>query len=79
MKGKIGSHDQNNNIIEVLQLLLQEFHDLIPQELPSTLPPTRNVQHHIDLIPSARLPNLPHYCMSPTEHAELQRQFDEVL
>ncbi|RVX15438.1 Transposon Ty3-I Gag-Pol polyprotein [Vitis vinifera] len=59
--------------------ILDDFSDLWPAELPNELPPMRDVQHAIDLIPDASLPNLPAYRMNPTEHAELKRQVDELL
>ncbi|RVW15567.1 Transposon Ty3-I Gag-Pol polyprotein [Vitis vinifera] len=59
--------------------ILDDFSDLWPAELPNELPPMRDVQHAIDLIPGASLPNLPAYRMNPTEHAELKRQVDELL
>ena len=62
-----------------VQLLLQEFHDVFPEEIPAGLPPIRGIEHHIDLIPGATLPNRPAYRMNPKESQEIQTQVQELL
>jgi hypothetical protein len=37
--------------------LLQEFKNVFPAEIPLGLPPLRGIEHQIDLIPGASLPN----------------------
>ena len=43
------------------------------------LPPIRDIQHRIDLIPGAPLPNKVAYRMNPTQQAKLQTQVEELL
>ena len=58
---------------------LHDFAEVFPAETPDSRPPNRAVQHFIDFIPGASLPNLPHYRLSPTQSAELQRQVEDLL
>jgi hypothetical protein len=58
---------------------LQEFKDVFPAEIPPGLPPLRGIEHQIDLIPSASLPNRAAYRTNPEETKEIQRQVQELL
>ncbi|XP_022867746.1 uncharacterized protein LOC111387423 [Olea europaea var. sylvestris] len=75
---EVSSNSTSEDTAEV-QSIFQEFRDVFSEDLPDHLPPLRDIQHAIDFIPGASLPNLPHYRMNPTEHAELQRQVDDLL
>ncbi|XP_031392286.1 uncharacterized protein LOC116204335 [Punica granatum] len=59
--------------------LLQEFGDVFPTELPNRLPLIRGIEHQIDFVPRAAIPNRPAYRSNPEETKELQRQVDELL
>ena len=59
--------------------LLEEYADVLPKELPGELPPLRHIEHAIDLLPGASLPNLPHYRMEPAKYKELSRQVQELV
>ena len=58
---------------------LQDFAAVFPTESPDVLPPDRSIQHFINFVPGSTLPNLPHYCLNPTQTAELQRQVEDLL
>ena len=57
-----------------VQKLLEEFADIVVDELPHSLPPIRSVSHHIDLIPGASLPNKAVYRLMLQENEEVKRQ-----
>jgi hypothetical protein len=52
--------------------LLQEFKDVFPAEIPPGLPPFKGIEHQIDLIPGASLPNRAAYRTNPEETKEIQ-------
>ncbi|XP_020683447.1 uncharacterized protein LOC110100337 [Dendrobium catenatum] len=62
-----------------VQPVLDEFPDVWVEELPAGLPPLREVQHAVDLLPGAVLPNRPPYRLRPDEHMVLQQQVEELL
>ncbi|XP_040998254.1 uncharacterized protein LOC121244313 [Juglans microcarpa x Juglans regia] len=57
----------------------QEFEDVFPEEVPYGLPPIRGIEHQIDFIPGASIPNRPAYRSNPEETKELQMQVSELL
>ena len=69
---------EDHSIPHELEPLIREFCDVIPNELAATLLPTRDIQHHIYLAPGSSLSNRLHYCMTPKEYKELNRQVLEL-
>jgi hypothetical protein len=59
--------------------LLQEYMDIFPQDVPPSLPPIRGIEHQIDLIPGASLPNCAPYRTNPEETKEIQWQIQSLL
>lgn len=51
--------------LEKLQVVFTDFKDIYSNEIPSDLPPTRNIQHFIDCMPNVTFPNLLHYKLNP--------------
>jgi hypothetical protein len=50
-------HDIASTLPPAVADILQVYEDVFPNELPLGLPPLRGIEHQIDLIPGASLPN----------------------
>ncbi|XP_033139368.1 uncharacterized protein LOC117130975, partial [Brassica rapa] len=57
----------------------REYQDVFPEDNPIGLPPIRGIEHQIDFVPGATLPNRPAYRTNPVETKELQRQVEELM
>ncbi|XP_074298993.1 uncharacterized protein LOC141629988 [Silene latifolia] len=62
-----------------VQELLDSYGDVFPNELTSGLPPLRGIEHQIDLIPGASLPNKAAYRSDPIATKELEKQIEELV
>ena len=69
----ISTNELDPSLPSVFMILLQEFEDVFPQDVPTGLPPLRGIEYQLDLIPGAPLPNRPAYRSNPEETKELQR------
>jgi len=59
--------------------LLADYADVFPADLPKRVPPERDVDHRIELVPGSTPPSRPTYRMSPRELDELKRQLDDLI
>ncbi|XP_074305116.1 uncharacterized protein LOC141640055 [Silene latifolia] len=77
------SNKNNNRIISFLKALnsipvVKEFSDVFPEEIPR-MPPYREVDFTIELIPGSAPISKSPYRMAPAELKELKIQLDELL
>ena len=75
----ISIEDMQCSLPPAVANVLQEYSDVFPSEVPAGLPPLRRIEHQIDLIPGAVLPNRAPYRTNPEETKEIQRQVQELL
>jgi len=63
----------------IVKVLLQEFKDVFPDDIPSGLPSIRGIEHQIDFVTGASIPNRPAYRSNLEETKNLQRQMRELM
>ncbi|KAK9090981.1 hypothetical protein Sjap_024158 [Stephania japonica] len=68
-----------SKIPDVVVEMLEDFGDVMPAELPKQLPPKREIDHEIELIPGSKPPAQAPYRMAPKELEELRKQLQELL
>ena len=61
-----------------MSLLFVNFPDVFPEELPG-LPPDREIEFCIDVVPGTVPISLPPYRMAPAELKELKEQLQDLL
>lgn len=72
-------HDTNSHVPSIRdQPVVSEFPDVFPDELPG-IPPIREVEFGIELIPGAEPISKAPYRMAPIELKELKDQLQELL
>ena len=62
-----------SNLPIEIQEMLENYCDIIVDDLPNELPPIRRISHHIELIPREILPNKATYRITPTENEEVRK------
>ncbi|KAH9769547.1 hypothetical protein KPL71_012041 [Citrus sinensis] len=79
MQVKEDAEVQRDNIFHTrCHIKDKDFDDVFPNEVPNGLP-IRGIEHQIDLVPGATIPNRHAYRSNPEETKELQRQVEELL
>ncbi|PON33743.1 hypothetical protein PanWU01x14_350150 [Parasponia andersonii] len=58
--------------------VVSEYPEVFPEDLPR-LPPDREIEFCIDLVPGAQLVSILPYRMAPTEMNELRKQLDDLI
>jgi hypothetical protein len=51
------TNDLHSTLLSVVLDLLRDFEDVFLDEVPPGLPPICGIEHQIDLLPGATLPN----------------------
>ena len=66
-KDAILTANDMTSLPSIVSTALQDYNDVFPEEVLAGLPPLRGIEHQIDFIPGALLPNRPPYRTNPEE------------
>ncbi|RDX89408.1 hypothetical protein CR513_28878, partial [Mucuna pruriens] len=64
-----------DNLLAAFERMLEEFKDIFPKEMPKGLPPIQGIEHQIDFVPGASLPNNPAYRANLEESKEYKDRY----
>ena len=59
------SDELDSYVPSVVKVLLQEFENVFPDDIPSGFLPIRGIEHQIDFVPGASIPNRSAYRSNP--------------
>ena len=70
------SYASHNRVIEYssdkvpieIQRFLDEYKNIVTEDIPNSLPSARSISHYMDIIPGAILPNKAPYRLTPSEN-----------
>ncbi|XP_012837907.1 PREDICTED: uncharacterized protein LOC105958449 [Erythranthe guttata] len=71
--------NKEEDVPPIIQTILEANQYVMPPNLPSKLPPRREVDHAIELEPGAKPPAKTPYHKSPPELEELRKQLNELV
>ncbi|XP_070012123.1 uncharacterized protein [Nicotiana sylvestris] len=72
-------NDTRNETVSIENLpIVREFSDVFPEDLPG-LPPAREIDFSIDLLPDTQPISIPPYRRAPVELRELKQQLQDLL
>ena len=74
-----GQRTEMKDIPPQMKQLLASFEDIFPSDLPTGLPPERDVGHTIPLLPDTKPSYRPLYRLSPKELTEAKTQINDLL
>jgi hypothetical protein len=68
-----------DDLLEEIRELLENFIDIVVDDLPCSLSPIRSIIHHIDLIPRVILLNKVAYRLTSQENEEVKKQVQDLM